>query len=119
MESKYGNFWDSVETKKIGNKSMGHWSSWWRDLVSEVGSKDWFATKCKKLIGNGGHTRFWEDAWGNFDGKLKDLYQRLYRLEPKKDCLVKERMKGNGLGTCYVWDWSMFLLERGECGQRA
>lgn len=90
--SKYCDFWDNVETKKNGGKALGHWSSWWRDLVSVVGMSDWFAKKCRKVIGNGGKPRFWEDRWGGFESKLKDLFPRLYRLETKKDCLVKERM---------------------------
>ncbi|XP_071728822.1 uncharacterized protein [Rutidosis leptorrhynchoides] len=57
-----------------------------------------------KHIGNGSSTSFWDDRWlGDF--KLRDKFQRLFRLARDKDAAVSERliMQDDGLST--NWDW--------------
>lgn len=77
-----------------------------------MGCNEWFFNNCKKEIGDGGTTSFWEEKWGGLEKCLKESYPRLYRLETKKDCVLKERVCLGELGSECVWSWSRELFER-------
>lgn len=80
--------------------------------MNVVGSSPWFVENCKKVIGDGGSTKFWEEAWGTLEKSLRELYPRLYRLESHKDCLIKDRIVVRGLELDCKWEWSRELLDR-------
>ena len=53
---------------------------------------------CKKKIGDGKSTRFWDDIWLG-DSSLKVQFPRIYELERDKSALVHERL--------VLVDWEM------------
>nr|XP_043616270.1 uncharacterized protein LOC122588210 [Erigeron canadensis] len=53
-----------------------------------------------RKIGNGRHTKFWEDVWvGN--QMLSVCYPRLYALESNKGCCIQERWDNS----TWKWQW--------------
>lgn len=76
--------------------------------MCNVGSSTWFQENCKKKVGNGNTTRFWEDCWA----PLKVLYPRLLRLEAVQHCKVKERINLLESDAVYSWQWTKKLLDR-------
>lgn len=74
--------------------------------------KEWFKEMCKRLVGDGKDTGFWKESWGDFGTSLKELFQRLYRLEARKDVNFIERIVKNEEGVCYLWEWERVLLDR-------
>ncbi|GJY95036.1 RNA-directed DNA polymerase, eukaryota [Tanacetum coccineum] len=50
-----------------------------------------FVSYCKKRIGNGLNTRFWEEVWIG-DQKLCNLFPRIFALENDKTCTVAVKL---------------------------
>ena len=59
-------------------------SQFWSGVLSV---KNIFYKYCKKYIGNGENTRFWEDWWVD-DKPLKDRCPRIYNLCREKNVIV-------------------------------
>lgn len=77
LKSKYGDFRENVESNLRGKRHNHLWSDWWRNLVCCVGSSTWFKENCKKKVGNGCNTSFWEENGGHFKELLK-IYTHVY-----------------------------------------
>jgi hypothetical protein len=84
--------WQQVIIDKYGGLVIGRvelgeeskpWfaSSWWRDICS-MGinlDRNWFAQGVFKELGNGAHTRFWEDVWVGEEA-LRQRFPRLFSI---------------------------------------
>ncbi|GJT28119.1 RNA-directed DNA polymerase, eukaryota [Tanacetum coccineum] len=73
-------------------------SSTWNAIIREVNvlkaqGVD-LISHCKKRVGNGMMTRFWNDIWiGNT--QLRYLFPRIYALEVNKMCTVADKLQGS------------------------
>jgi hypothetical protein len=86
-------------------------SSWWKDICS-IGMNQnnvWFSQQVVKVMGNGEHTRFWEDRWVGV-ASLSELFPRLFSISMQKEVSVARMRNQNGLGS---WDliWRRRLFE--------
>ena len=59
-----------------------------------MGAKDYFLRFCRKVVGNGKRTRFWEDLWLG-DIPLCQRFSRLYNLTLSKNVLIAEVFETN------------------------
>jgi hypothetical protein len=70
---------------------------------------DWFSQQVVKVMGNGEHTRFWEDRWVG-DATLSELFPRLFSISMQKEVSVARMRNQNSVGS---WDliWRRRLFE--------
>ena len=73
---------------------------------------NWFIQHCKRIIGDGKLTRFWEDVWISEGMKLKYKFPRLYRLSVSPLGTVGDRVQRTSAGFNFIWDWRRPLLDR-------
>ena len=109
--SKYGDIGECLEHFGAHQQPTS-WSSWWRDLLREISSHDWFHSHVKLRVGDGKRTRFWEDVWTMNGVKLKEVYPRLYRLSTFKSIKVSDVVQVVEDGFHFTWSWVRSLLDR-------
>ncbi|XP_071707923.1 uncharacterized protein [Rutidosis leptorrhynchoides] len=63
-----------------------------------------FSKSFSRVIGDGSNTLFWEDIWIK-DKPLKDLFNRLFRLESNGKASVADRIKRDGSSFVPNWSW--------------
>ncbi|KAJ9556535.1 hypothetical protein OSB04_011149 [Centaurea solstitialis] len=70
-----------------------------------------FRNSFRRIVGNGVGTSFWEDVWIE-EGRLREKYNRLYRLEVNKNVTVA----GSGVfeGDMWSWKWRWRRNPRGR-----
>lgn len=83
--------------------------------------KDIFLSFCKSKIGNGEHTKFWEDIWPR-DKSLVDIFPIQYNLTFSKNIIVAE-VFGKGRGCIHFrrvpWGEKAQMMEnlKGMCSE--
>ncbi|GJR12488.1 RNA-directed DNA polymerase, eukaryota [Tanacetum coccineum] len=69
----------------------------WLSIIREVSALKLqgidFLSHCKRRVGSGMQTRFWEDLWLG-EVPFNELFPRLYALENNKECSVAVKMQG-------------------------
>ncbi|GJS63622.1 RNA-directed DNA polymerase, eukaryota [Tanacetum coccineum] len=77
-------------------RSSFHCSNW-LSIIREVSALKLqgidFLSHCKRRVGSGMQTRFWEDLWLG-EVPFNELFPRLYALENNKECSVAVKMQG-------------------------
>ncbi|GJT74443.1 RNA-directed DNA polymerase, eukaryota [Tanacetum coccineum] len=77
-------------------RSSFHCSNW-LSINREVSALKlqgiYFLSHCKRRVGSGMQTRFWEDLWLG-EVPFNELFPRLYALENNKECSVAVKMQG-------------------------
>jgi hypothetical protein len=110
IRGKYGD--EAIGRVNLGDESKPWFSSsWWKDICS-IGmnqNHDWFSQQVVKVMGNGEHTRFWEDRWVG-DATLSELFPRLFSISMQKEVSVARMRNQNSVGS---WDliWRRRLFE--------
>ncbi|XP_019434636.1 PREDICTED: uncharacterized protein LOC109341236 [Lupinus angustifolius] len=89
LESKYG-AQSGFEWGEVGSRGSLEFL-WWRELKRVMGGavrvQGGFIGGFKKVVGNGRHTRFWED-FSVGEGSLKEYFERMYNLSSSKGVLL-------------------------------
>jgi hypothetical protein len=116
--------WKAVIKGKYGDLVIGRlevaeeckpWfsSSWWKDvcLIGTNLDHNWFSQGVVKKMGNGEHTRFWEDVWlGN--STLRDRFPRLFSILIQQQATVASLRPSNGEeGWNLLWRRRLFVWE--------
>ncbi|XP_071689048.1 uncharacterized protein [Rutidosis leptorrhynchoides] len=70
-----------------------------------------FSSSFKRVIGNGGNTRFWENVW-LMDKPLKEVFKRLVRFDVNVHATVSDRVNWDGSGVTSTWSWQREIYER-------
>nr|GEU91165.1 RNA-directed DNA polymerase, eukaryota [Tanacetum cinerariifolium] len=82
--------------RNLESRSSSHCSNW-LSILREVSASKLqgidFLSHCKRHVGSGMQTRFWEDLWLG-ETPFRELFPRLYALENNKDCSVVVKMQG-------------------------
>nr|GEZ47374.1 RNA-directed DNA polymerase, eukaryota [Tanacetum cinerariifolium] len=82
--------------RNLEPRSSSHCSNWlsilWEVSALKLQGID-FLSHCKRRVGSGMQTRFWEDLWLG-ETPFRELFLRLYALKNNKDCFVVVKMQG-------------------------
>ncbi|GKC78858.1 hypothetical protein Tco_1129632, partial [Tanacetum coccineum] len=91
---KYGGL--AMHGSSFQTRSSFHCSNW-LSIIREVSALKLqgidFLSHCKRRVGSGMQTRFWEDLWLG-EVPFNELFPRLYALENNKECSVAVKMQG-------------------------
>ncbi|KAJ9551745.1 hypothetical protein OSB04_015790 [Centaurea solstitialis] len=93
----------------------GGWGSVWKGIIGvgacldELGIN--FSGSFRKVVGDGGETRFWKDCWMG-DRPLARDFPRLSRLASNVNLTISEQ--GEWVGDSWSWNWSWRSELRGR-----
>ncbi|GJV59603.1 RNA-directed DNA polymerase, eukaryota [Tanacetum coccineum] len=89
-------FISAMHGSSFQTRSSFHCSNW-LSIIREVSALKLqgidFLSHCKRRVGSGMQTRFWEDLWLG-EVPFNELFPRLYALENNKECSVAVKMQG-------------------------
>nr|GEV65681.1 putative RNA-directed DNA polymerase [Tanacetum cinerariifolium] len=84
------------------NRMLSSSNSLWVKVINAFhGQKGGFDSYGCKFKGSGSQIRFWKDIWMG-ETPICYTYNRLYRLDINKDCLIKDKIKNEN----WNWNWS-------------
>lgn len=109
-------------TEKVGDSKLKKFRGAWNDItkIGVLGPKFNATIKegIKHRVGNGAHTKFWEDMWIR-EAKLKDVFPILFTISLQQEEPIQKIGFCDGLQWHWSFSWrrTLFQLENQQLSQ--